>query len=528
MRSRIVGCVGVLVVASACASSTGATVSSRTTPTPQQDARFAAAAANPDSVVAQAIADREGPSVTIRATLEAAAGSRRVRANFHADDDAYVVIGHIDPDGVLRIVFPEQPGDDGFIKGDRSYQTTDFFAGFNDQYNFRYRSGLLYRSASAETDSYDRGLGYVFIIATWRPMRFDRFSTDGDWDSFELADADYMKDPRPAVYELASLLSGENREAYTVKFARYYTTQSLYGGYDSFASDFNGLSRYCAGYTPAGFASSPFDLNAGYLNRWNILNGYPFTYRGTYYAYDPFGACYRPGAWYNPYSGYSPFGQIAQTPVLPPGSRRRGFSLENHRGPIEPQPSNKVHAVLQTPPAGSTPATSPSRFSPAYRSRGLITEATEPVSPRARRAGVQAVGETPETRSRPGFSEMVNRRGVEGNEGTPGYRTRARVENGSSSGWTSQSPRPRSEPVNQNRGEETRQRFNPSDSPRSAPAPRESSPRYEAPTRASSPPPSAPPPRMEAPRVESHPVSAPPPSAPPASSSSHPIKPPGR
>jgi hypothetical protein len=478
-----------------------------------------------DSLVAQAIADREGPRVSIRATFEPAAGSRRIRANFHADDDAYVIVGHIDPDGVLRIAFPDQPGDDGFVKGNHSYQTTEFFAGFDDQYNYRLRSGMLYRSTAAETDSYDRGLGYVFIIATWRPMRFERFQTDGEWDSFELADRDYLRDPRPAVYELASLLSGDNREAYTVQFARYYNTQTVAGGYDSFASEFGYGATSCPGYAVMGY-SSPFFSNAGYINRYSILNDESFWYRGTYYQYDQLGDCYRQGGYYAPY-GYNPFGVIAQTP-LPPGSRPRGFSLDNHRGPIEPQPTNKVHAVLATPTAGSTPATSPSKFSPAYRQRGLITEETEPVVPRGRRNGVQAVGQAPEGRSRPGFSEMVNRRGIDGNEGTPTYRTRARVENGSSNnGWNTQ-PRPRYEPTNSGANGETRSRFNPSDNPRSAPTPRESAPRFEAPTRVSSPPPSAPPPRMEPPRVESRPVSAPPASAPPASSSGAPIKPPGK
>jgi len=534
MRSRIVGCVGVLVVASACASSTGGPRASRTSPVRQQvQSELAASRSDNDSMYAQAIADREGPRVSIRATIAPAAGSQRVRANFQAEDDAYVLVGHIDADGVLRITFPEQPGDDGFVKGNHSYQTPEFFAGFADQYNYRLRSGLLYRSAAAESDSYDRGVGYVFIIATWRPMRFDRFATDGDWDSFEIADQDYLRDPRPAVYELASLLSGDNREAYTVQFARYYNTQSLYGGYNGFSSAFGYGGGYCSGYEPIGFASSPFDFTGSYLNRWNIISGSNFWYRGSYYQYDSFGDCYRTGGFYSPY-GFNPFGQIAQTPVLPPGSRPRGFNPANRGGPIEPQPSNKVHAVAETPAAGSTPATARSKFSPAYRQRGLITEETEPTVPRGN--GMRAVGQAPEGRSRPGFTEMVNRRGVEGNEGVPTYRTRARAENGSSnggsSGWTTQPSRPRYEPSNGSSAGETRSRFNPSDNPRSAPAPRESAPRYEAPTRVSSPPPAAPPPRMEAPRVESRPVSAPPSappaSAPPASSSTTPIKPPGR
>src|SRR6185503_13877033 len=124
---------------------------------------------------------------------------------------------HIDASGVMRIVFPIEPSDDGLVKGKKTYETQEFFAGFADQYRDRLRYGM-FRPAMNNIDSYDGGLGYVFIIASWRPMHFDRFATGGNWDSFEIADEQYMKDPRPAIYELGSLLVGENREAYTVKF----------------------------------------------------------------------------------------------------------------------------------------------------------------------------------------------------------------------------------------------------------------------------------------------------------------------
>src|SRR5690348_12694676 len=132
-----------------------------------------------DSVVAQSIADREGPGVRVRAEMESYQGGRRVRAIFHSDDDAYLVIGHIGPDGVLRIVFPTNPHDDGFVKGGSSYRTAQFFAGYADEYAYRLRDVSLTRYASAEHDSYDGGLGYVFVIASWRPMHVDQFSSDG-------------------------------------------------------------------------------------------------------------------------------------------------------------------------------------------------------------------------------------------------------------------------------------------------------------------------------------------------------------
>src|SRR5262249_51172589 len=150
---------------------------------------------------------------------------------------------------------------------------------------------LFRYSNSRNLDSYDGGLGYAFIIASWRPMHFERFSATGDWDSFQLADPNYMNDPRPAVYELASLLAGENREAYTVKFARYDASTNGMGYYNAYSSlaDFN--YGYCAGYEPFGYASSPFDTYG--VRTAGAVWGESFYYRGRPYYYDAGGDCYR-------------------------------------------------------------------------------------------------------------------------------------------------------------------------------------------------------------------------------------------
>ena len=88
----------------------------------------------------------------------------------------------------------------------------------------------------------------MFVIASWQPMHFEKFSTGGYWDSFELTDADYMKDPRPAVYELAALLAGTNSSSYTVRFANVHDTQTFYWGARSlFASNSFG-AEMCNGF----------------------------------------------------------------------------------------------------------------------------------------------------------------------------------------------------------------------------------------------------------------------------------------
>ena len=153
-----------------------------------------------DSAAAQQVADEVGPRVTVRADFDFAGGSREVQATFHMYDDAYVIVGHLDAAGRLKIVFPSEPGDDGFVRGDKIYHVPSFFAGFVDEYAWR-RNDYRYsaHTVASRRDSYDAGLGYVFVIASWRPMRLDRI-TDGDrWQTYNDSDVGYMTDPRDAV-----------------------------------------------------------------------------------------------------------------------------------------------------------------------------------------------------------------------------------------------------------------------------------------------------------------------------------------
>ena len=235
-----------------------------------------------DSLRAQEIADLEGPRVSIRAEITSFASMRRVRTSFRMEDDAYVLVGHLGPDGVVRIIFPADPSDNGLVQGGKSYRLPEVSAGFYDQYRWRNAQFGMFRSTAARTDSYDGGTGYVFVIAAWRPMRLDRFSQDGRWDSFEVTDEMYMRDPRPAIYELATLLTGENREAYTVKFASYFSSANSYGFGRSMFS-----SAYCLGYEPLGYSVFGYSDGPAYIPRGpfnNMYSGY-LSYGSLRYAY---------------------------------------------------------------------------------------------------------------------------------------------------------------------------------------------------------------------------------------------------
>jgi hypothetical protein len=401
--------------------------------------RSALATEESDSANAQIVADREGPGVSIRADVSWVGGSRMLRGHFNLDDDAYVVVGQIDPDGVVRVLFPTDPQDQGLVRGNRSYQTNESFAGFEDQFNYR-ASQARFTSSGYTPLSYDRGVGYMFVIASWRPMQLSQMaSTNDGWDSYEIADDSYLRDPRPAIYELASLLAGTNREAYTVKFATYFsTTTDGFGQFGFGNSAFS--SAYCPGAGVFGFASSPFS-NSSFSSFYNW--GESFAYRGEYYGYNAALNCYSPaGAFYNPFGARgSGFGYLAQLPLFP---RTPGQFIQagNHRSPLDPHsplPPVLLHPRLGTPLAGQASdrhlvSADQRHYDPEYRSRGLKTDDTPLSEPSGHDRRLPHIdGNAFDMHSRPSIQQMVSRRATSENEGRDGSRN-SRISTDASTG----------------------------------------------------------------------------------------------
>ena len=442
-----------------------------------------------------------GPRVSIRAEVSNEADARRVRAIFRTEDDAYVIVGHIDADGVLRIAFPNDPGDDGFVRGNRSYSTNEFFAGFNSQYRFRARTTTIWNSTAQ--NSYDGGFGYVFVVAAWRPMRFDQFSDGYHWDTFDLASDNYMNDPRPAIQELASRLAGPNGDAYTIQFARYYNTEVVASGYDSwgynsFASAYG--PSFCSGYEPL-YGSLGY-VHLGYPGYAFAYNGW---YRGSRYYYDSFGDCYRRSAPYGFAVGY----HIVQLPVVPPPrTQPRILDVDGHRPrPVpQPLPGHLMPLPAQTAP-GETQVDHPR--APEYRQRTDPTENGNGTSPVRRQPRIEAPAPV-EHRERPVYQEPQRRAEPRNEQQQPRMilperverpRPNSRADNPRLEGPRPDNPRPESPRVESPRAENPRSEARP-ESPRMA-APR-SEPSRPQPSRAESPKPEirSEPPRSAAPRSE--------------------------
>lgn len=378
-----------------CATGSGSRYASDglTSPTPDE------ARALRDSAKAQAIADEVGPRVTVSADFDYASGARRVEATFHMYDDAYVIVGHLDAAGRLSIVFPSAPGDDGFVRGDKIYHVPSFFAGFNDEYQWRY-SNYYYQSHTlgARHDSYDAGLGYMFVVASWRPMRLDRITNGNRWEMYEVSDVNYMSDPREAIEELGSLIAGDNREAYTIEYAHYTTTN--YGTYAF--SDFDRYNGACASSASWPFAGFGFFSPFGYspFGGFGYSNGCGSSF-GYYPGFYAFGG----------YPTYAP-GSVAP-PIVPPRPRVPIGS------PIFRLPENGTGTIAMHNPEGTPPGVKGSVAGgingTQYRRPGLITEdAAGPRQPGERQPvnGQMSIGS-----HRPTIQDMVGARATE-----PGFR----------------------------------------------------------------------------------------------------------
>lgn len=522
---------GLLAIASACVTSGAASpgMSAPSAP-PRQMTPLQATMAQVDSTLAQQVANQVGPRASIRAEFANVSGVRRVVASFHLDDDAYVLVGHLDADGVVRIVFPVDPRDDGFVHGNRDYRTPEFFAGFTDEY--RYRARTSFNQASRAIDSYDGSLGYAFIIASWRPLHVEQFATDGRWDTFELADDKYLTDPRPAIYEMAALLAGQNREAYTVEFARYNSTSALYAGYSGYGGGGGlgygyglGGAEFCNGYSPFGWGYSPFGsqfLPIGYSS----LSGYPTSFysRGQYFQYDQAFDCYRtgPGGGYPGYYGYYGYRTAGYSTPTNPTTPLRAFT------PRDRAPTSGDIGVHTAPVARLEPVNRSADVptpSPTYRQRGLITPDDPGTLPGRRTPTIDARSQV-ENHSRPSLSEMVSRRPQTPTDQSPNGSGWARAQTAGRTTNAQQSDNTptarRAEPANADpRGYQRPQTEQRTSAPAPVDARQRQAPQTE--TRSAPPPVAREMPSRPAPEVRSAPPpqpSSPPPASPPASSSS--------
>jgi len=238
------------------------------------------------------IAPEDGPKGSLHVRYSGGILYRTVDVSFRVDQFAYVVVGHLGGDGVIRVLYPTSPLQ-AFrpVRTNQSIPVRSFMAGFDGAPSLFSQGRSPFRNLSAMMDSYDgRGHGFVFMIATRSVMYIDEFSDGREWDELDVRDYMYSSDPRLAIREFADRLTGG--DPYTLKFANSFSTQS-FASYASSAYECSLLSSLgyghlgnfwgtwgLAGLSFLGYGGSPYSGMSGCGSRYSY-----YSPRYAYYDY---------------------------------------------------------------------------------------------------------------------------------------------------------------------------------------------------------------------------------------------------
>lgn len=209
----------------------------------------------------------------------------RAQVQVKTQDDGYLLVLQVDPDGHLRVLFPLDPNDDAFVRGGKKYEITG--RGDRESFMVDQRSGH----------------GTVYAAVSRDPFRFDGYVTGDHWDYAALDDVHVSDKPEADLNEFVQRLARSDFDYDVLGYDVYEnvvygsgTTVYNYGpmiysdGYDGFG---------CYSYWGCGGSSIFIGINLGHHRRFYD----PFFYGPVYY--DPF--FYRPfyyPVYYYPYPVY--------------------------------------------------------------------------------------------------------------------------------------------------------------------------------------------------------------------------------
>jgi hypothetical protein len=196
----------------------------------------------------------------------------RGKVQVRTEEDGYLLVVHVDPDGYLRMLFPLDPDKDNFVRGGKKYEVKG-------------------RGGREAFEADGRGRGTVYAAVSREPFRFEGFVAGDHWDYRALAPSRLSENPETELNELVRRMAQGNfdydllnydvveRSAYASDYApRYYGSV-----YDD---------PWCYRFCGRPYYGSPFSIS--------ISLGRPYRryyYDPYYYAYDPF---YNP-FFYDPY-----------------------------------------------------------------------------------------------------------------------------------------------------------------------------------------------------------------------------------
>src|SRR3954454_666039 len=188
------------------------------------------------------------------------------------EEDGYLLILQVDPEGYLRVLFPVDPDKDNFARGGKRYEVKG--RGGRDAF---------------ETDA--KGRGSVYAAVAREPFRFEGFVTGDHWDYGALAPSRLSKDPEQELNDLVRRMAQGD---FDYDLLNYDVVEHTEYAAD-YSSHYHGSAYYdpwCYSFCGAAYYGSPFGVS--------VTLGWPYRsyyYDPYFYAYNPF---YNP-FFYNPY-----------------------------------------------------------------------------------------------------------------------------------------------------------------------------------------------------------------------------------
>lgn len=195
------------------------------------------------------------------------------KVQVRTEEDGYLIVLHVDPDGYLRVLFPLDPDKDNFVRGGKKYEV-------------RGRGGR----EAFEVDG--KGRGTVYAAVSREPFRFEGFVVGDHWDYRALAPSRLSSNPETELNELIRRMA--------------------LGSFDYDILDYNVIERvaYASDYSSTYYGPSYYDPWCYSFSCGRAYYGSPFSvsiffgrpYRR--YYYDPYFYAYDP--FYNPFF-YDPY-----------------------------------------------------------------------------------------------------------------------------------------------------------------------------------------------------------------------------
>lgn len=194
---------------------------------------LAACAQRPATTTPRPLIPRNGPDASVRAEYDGGIFSRRLTAVFRVERPAYVMVAHLGGDGVIRVLFPEDARESGWVRPRKLFRTDVAPASYDAAPGFWFLQPHVMRTVGARNDSYDgNGHGFVFMVASNLPLRFDRISSFGLWDEFSLTQYPSVTDPREFVRRFADIVAPSGR--YTLDYASAFSSYARNSMADAF------------------------------------------------------------------------------------------------------------------------------------------------------------------------------------------------------------------------------------------------------------------------------------------------------